>query len=230
MAKFLNTSAINYHLENLINNSNEKVILISPYLQLNDRIKEILVDKNKLKIDIRIIYGKSKLKPSESNWLNNLEYIRTSFCKNLHAKCYMNEETCIISSLNLYQFSQVNNKEMGILLTKKDDAKAYQDTYDETQRIIRSSDDQEITAEKSHKIKIKTSHSKVESIKISSSKIALKLKLKTDDFLKKMLEAGYLKNVDGKKKLTENGKNIGGEFKYNSKHGPYFIWPKDLKL
>lgn len=27
-------------------------------------------------------------------WLRGLTYIRTSFCKNLHAKCYMNEEMC----------------------------------------------------------------------------------------------------------------------------------------
>lgn len=118
MSKFLNTSATNFYLEELIKNAKERLILISPFLKLNDRIKELLEDKNRLKIDIRIIYGKSDLHPDEIKWMQKLDYVRVSFCKNLHAKCYINESTCIISSLNLYEFSQVNNNEMGILIEK----------------------------------------------------------------------------------------------------------------
>lgn len=41
MAKFLNTSATNYYLEELIKNASERLILISPFLKLNDRIREL---------------------------------------------------------------------------------------------------------------------------------------------------------------------------------------------
>ena len=47
MAKFLNTSATNYYLEELIKNASDRLILISPFLKLNDRIKELLEDKNR---------------------------------------------------------------------------------------------------------------------------------------------------------------------------------------
>ncbi|MFT5815326.1 MAG: hypothetical protein ACI9VT_003098, partial [Psychroserpens sp.] len=80
MAKFLNTSATNYYLEELIKNASDRLILISPFLKLNDRIKELLEDKNRLKIDVRIVYGKSELQPMEISWLNELSFIRTSFC------------------------------------------------------------------------------------------------------------------------------------------------------
>ena len=113
MAKFLNTSATNYFLEELIKGAQERLVLISPFLKLNDRIKELLEDKNRLKIDVRIVYGKSELQPQEIEWLKAQSYIRTSFCKNLHAKCYLNEENAIVTSLNLYEFSQINNNEMG---------------------------------------------------------------------------------------------------------------------
>ena len=36
MAKFLNTSAANYFLEELIKQAKERVILVSPFLKLND--------------------------------------------------------------------------------------------------------------------------------------------------------------------------------------------------
>ena len=85
-------------------------------------MKELLADKNRLKIDVRIVYGKSELQPQEIEWLRGLTFVRTSFCKNLHAKCYLSETMCIITSLNLYEFSQVNNNEMGILIERAEDA------------------------------------------------------------------------------------------------------------
>ncbi|RYZ85059.1 MAG: hypothetical protein EOP06_16925, partial [Proteobacteria bacterium] len=61
MAKFLSTTGTNYHLEELIKGASDRLILISPFLKLNDRMKELLADKNRLKIDVRIVYGKSEL-------------------------------------------------------------------------------------------------------------------------------------------------------------------------
>lgn len=69
MAKFLNTSGTTYYLEELIKNAQERLYLISPYLKLNDRVKELLEDKDRMKIDVRIVYGKSELQPSEAAWL-----------------------------------------------------------------------------------------------------------------------------------------------------------------
>tara|TARA_R110002051_G_scaffold250392_2_gene309725 strand:+ start:1115 stop:1918 length:804 start_codon:yes stop_codon:yes gene_type:complete len=141
MARFLNTSGTNFFLEEMVKNTQERLIFISPYLKLNDRLKELLEDKNRLKIDIRIVYGKSDLRPAEAEWLAELSFVRTSFCKNLHAKCYINEDKCIITSLNLYEFSQVNNNEMGVLIDKHEDTELYRDAYDEALRIIRISDE-----------------------------------------------------------------------------------------
>ena len=45
MAKFLNTSATNYYLEEMIKTAKDRLILISPFLRLNDRVKELLEDK-----------------------------------------------------------------------------------------------------------------------------------------------------------------------------------------
>lgn len=55
MAKFLNTSGTTYYLEELIKNAQERLYLISPYLKLNDRVKELLEDKERMKIDVRIV-------------------------------------------------------------------------------------------------------------------------------------------------------------------------------
>lgn len=238
MAKFLNTSATNYFLEELIKNAKERLTLISPFLKLNDRIKELLADKNRLKIDVRIVYGKSELQPEEINWLKELTYIRTSFCKNLHAKCYLNEEMCIITSLNLYEFSQVNNNEMGVLIQRSEDNELYRDAYDEAQRIIRVSDEVRISLERV----IDESTEKEAAIvsdegsepntpeKLTSSKLAIKLGVKTHDLIDKLVQNGLLEPRDGKHYITAKGKDVGGEFRMSPKFGPYFLWPQDLSV
>ncbi|ELK8599299.1 phospholipase D family protein [Vibrio vulnificus] len=235
MAKFLNTSATNYYLEELIKNASERLILISPFLKLNDRIRELLEDKDRLKIDIRIVYGKSELQPDEINWLKGLSFVRTSFCKNLHAKCYINESSCIITSLNLYEFSQVNNNEMGIFIDRDSDNELYKDSYEEAQRIIRISDEVRISLEKVSTNESDTSHDEESSTgddqsKVTSSKLAKKHKLKTDDFLQLCVTRGYLTVDNGKHILTDSGKEQGGEFKYSKRFGPYFIWPETIDI
>ncbi|WP_298065219.1 phospholipase D family protein [uncultured Acinetobacter sp.] len=228
MAKFLNTSATNYFLEEMIKSAKERLILISPFLKLNDRMKELLEDKNRLKIDVRIVYGKSELQPEETNWLKSQQYIRTSFCKNLHAKCYLNEESCIITSLNLYEFSQVNNNEMGIYISRATDSEIYRDAYEEAQRIIRISDEVRISLEVVHKEEDTATEKEFD--KLTTSKLATKLGFKTNELLERLTHQGYLEIRDGKNYITKKGKDVGGEFKMNPKFGSYFLWPENIKL
>ena len=237
MAKFLNTSATNYFLEELIKSASDRLILISPFLKLNDRIKELLADKNRLKIDVRIVYGKSELQPQEIEWLRGMTYIRTSFCKNLHAKCYMNEEMCIVTSLNLYEFSQVNNNEMGILIQRADDSQLYKDAYEEAQRIIRISDEVRISLERVTSEpeavgndEAKSADDTAATDKLTSSKISQKLGLKTAQFLERATELGYVA-MDGERQVTTpKGDKAAVELVAKSRFGPYFLWPQDFHL
>lgn len=148
MAKFLNTSGVSYHLEELIKETKTQLFLISPYLQFSDRIKEHLQNLNLQKKDIRIVYRENKLAPEENNWLAQQIGVRTSICKNLHAKCYINESEGIITSMNLYQFSQVNNNEMGIYFTKSADAELYESAYKEVERLMKISEEIRVTVQK----------------------------------------------------------------------------------
>ena len=227
MAKFLNTSGTTYHLEELIKKSSDRLILISPYLKLNERVKELLEDKNRLKIDIRIVYGKSDLQPEEINWLKNLTFIRTSFCKNLHAKCYMNENECIITSLNLYEFSQINNNEMGILIARDADNQLYSDAYEEAQRIIRISEEVRMSVDKVNEMST-TSENK-EYGKITIAKLASQLGMKTSELSAKMIENGYLQEIAGELRLTQLGSEKGGEEK-RGKFGIFTIWHKNFNF
>jgi phosphatidylserine/phosphatidylglycerophosphate/cardiolipin synthase-like enzyme len=105
MIKFLTTQGINYHLEELLKNAQKEIILISPYLQLQSTIKEILSQKKDNGLDIIFVCRVNDLK-------EDLSRVSTKIfdCPKLHAKCYMNENEAIVTSLNLYEFSQKNNR------------------------------------------------------------------------------------------------------------------------
>ncbi len=231
MAKFLNTSAANYYLEELIKLARERLIIISPFLKFNERIKELLTDKDRMKIDVRLVYGKSELAPQEMNWLRSLEFVRTSFCQNLHAKCYLNERLAIITSMNLYDFSQINNNEMGVFIEREHEPELYRDTYEEAQRLIRVSEQVRLSAEKVEDNETQEGDERGNGQeKLTTSRLARCLGVRTADLTERLAGKGLLQ-VDGDRaKLTESGKQAGGEFRFSRKYGPYFIWPKDLQV
>ena len=148
MAEFLSTTGISHQLEEIIRNAQERLWLFSPFLKVSPRIKQLLEDANRLKIDARVIYGKNELQPEESAWLESMTSIRTLFCKHLHAKCYLNENQALLTSMNLYEFSQVNNYEMGILVSREESQELYDNVYLESQRILRASDEIRVTISK----------------------------------------------------------------------------------
>lgn len=137
MSKFLDTQAISSELMNLIKEAKEKIVLVSPYLSVNVQIQERLKTKSKIGTlgDISIIYGKSELKPSEKIWMKEIEDLKVFEKSNLHAKCYVNEQKAIICSMNLYDYSQQNNIEMGILISRKEDHDAYEQLLEEIHNL-----------------------------------------------------------------------------------------------
>ena len=74
--------------------------------------------KSRQTTHIRIIYGKRGLKSDEREWIDSIPSIELCFRETLHAKLYLNEKQAVLTSMNLYQFSEKNNDEMGILVSK----------------------------------------------------------------------------------------------------------------
>ncbi len=149
MTEFLNTEGTTYKLNQLIKNADNEIILISPFLKINQKIKDLLENQDRKRTtNIKIIYGKNELQPDENNWIRQLDSVRLAFCKDLHAKCYLSEKEAIITSMNLYEYSQVNNYEMGIHVSKDEDLLLYKKIYEEAMDIFRISDELKISIEK----------------------------------------------------------------------------------
>lgn len=140
MAEFLTTNGTSYHIEKIITEANKKLILVSPYLQISKTFYERLLDASKRNVSIKIIYGKDELKPNEKNSLAQLKNLELLYFENLHAKCYFNEQEMVITSMNMYEFSEKNNREMGVFVTRDNDKGLFDSAISETLSIIQSSE------------------------------------------------------------------------------------------
>jgi hypothetical protein len=65
--------------------------------------------------------------------------------------------------------------------------------------------------------------------KLTTSKLAQKLGIKTNELIDKLVASGFLESRDGKHYITAKGKDAGGEFRAGNKFGSYFLWPECFK-
>lgn len=146
MPDFLDTQNISSEIANLIKNSKNKLYLITPYLQLNRQIKPYIKDLvyKSPSIQIIVVCRSDKINVEDMGFLQDLKNVFIWALDNLHAKCYMNEDTAIITSMNLYQYSEGNNYEMGIKFDKKDDERIFQEISNYIDIILRESKQYEI--------------------------------------------------------------------------------------
>ncbi len=127
MAEFLTRKGIVFHIDRIIKEAEEEIVLISPFINADDETKR-LISQTTPDITIDVIYGKRELKQDEKEFFNKPS-VKLTYRKDLHAKCYLNEEEAIITSMNLYEYSQLYNDEMGILVSRKNDRELYEAIY-----------------------------------------------------------------------------------------------------
>lgn len=123
MIKFLKAFELNTEIEKLLREAKNILWLFSPYIKLHHRYKDVL--KTQLhndKLEIILVFGKNdgdinkSLPKEEVDFFLQFPNIEIRYEKRLHAKFYVNDYMSILTSMNLYDFSQDNNIEAGVLI------------------------------------------------------------------------------------------------------------------
>lgn len=122
-AQFLFDNRLIAELEDLIRNSKKELLLISPYIDLSNRIKDALSEKkDEPNFKLKILFGKNEgkmfksVKKDSFLFFKNFPNIEIRYEERLHAKFYLNESHFLLTSLNLYDYSLANNIECGMLV------------------------------------------------------------------------------------------------------------------
>jgi len=126
MPQFFTGSELNVQLEKLIANADDFLFLVSPYIKIHGRIKEVLDSKTTTeKLEIWVLFGKNEddvsksLSEQELDYLKKFPNLKVKHQERLHAKYFANDTQTLFTSMNLYDFSFEKNIEFGILTPKK---------------------------------------------------------------------------------------------------------------
>lgn len=136
--KVIGTTKISYEIEQILDVASDYLVLVTPYLKLNQRLKVRLADAFKKANSIFFLYRENELRQQELVWLKTFSNIKLFPIKNLHAKIYLNQECALIASMNLYEYSQINNHEFAVMIDRWDDWEASEDTLNEIRIILTS--------------------------------------------------------------------------------------------
>ncbi|MBF4983912.1 phospholipase D family protein [Nonlabens mediterrranea] len=145
MSDFYTGDKLNDLIEDVFLRAKKEIIIVSPYIKLDDQYKKVL-DKATEDHDVhlKLLIGKNEDNIYRSISKEDLDYFKSHsnisilYEPNLHAKCYMNYNEAVITSMNLYDFSANNNVEAGVHLKKVmiGNSNSFIDCYNSFDKII----------------------------------------------------------------------------------------------
>lgn len=144
MVQFLNATQTFGEIQSIINQATNRssIVMISPFIKVNNLILDRLIDACKNRnVKITMICREDNLKPDERTRLESIGQNLTLISdEHVHAKCFYNDESMVIGSLNLYDSTTGINHEMGVLLRndRDSDKEAFQEARNEAQFIMRN--------------------------------------------------------------------------------------------
>jgi len=246
MAKFITTKQITSELEDLIKKADERLYIVSPYLKLSKDFRDLLTYRNTNRKDTKIIFGKQELNPEQMTFFQGLRFVYLFFSEDLHAKCYINDTKMIITSMNFYDFSMMNNKEMGILIDKTvtEDDQVYNDAWSEIDFIEKTSKPfdfvskpittvsqapsiKEVKIEPRAEIVAPQKANSFDGKYFSATALSKEIGVSSKDLIYKIEKLKWLEKKNDEWVLTSLGKSKGAQMK-KGQYGEYVAYPETV--
>ncbi|WP_221801302.1 phospholipase D family protein [Oceanobacter mangrovi] len=256
MATFLNKTSIDRLTRTLIQKSARQLTLVSPYLQLEADMLDLITAKADQGLQVRLIYRNHQFL-SQIYSLARHPNIAIYVSPKLNARCCCNESNIILSSRNLEPSRDGQQHDMGILLTRSKDADAFSAACRDIMDILEHSE--QLFAEKQATEQLSITTAVSERTPSAEMYFALKnqkvqfasrpgfdneadndtlletsawsemMKLDTDAVRQQLVNAGMLVESSGKLYMTARAKQQGARTRMGE-DGLYFLWPSKLEL
>jgi len=144
MAKFVNGATSYGAITEIVNGAHTELYIVAPYLKIPQQTKNYIKNVDTRDIKFTVISRaenntQRNVDDTDIQFLRDLKSADVRVCENLHAKCFLNENEGLITSMNLHEHSQAYNWEMGIRFTKCEDPAIYDAALEEVQMIVKQS-------------------------------------------------------------------------------------------
>ena len=138
MVEFLNKDKAYAEIVSIVDKASNEVVLITPYIKMPDDLLARLKYKDGKGMKAVVVCREKDLASEVKSKLKQLKHLELRFDEDLHAKCFYNEDSMVITSLNLLEHSQQHNREMGVLLSLAKDEAVFKEALGEAEFIVTS--------------------------------------------------------------------------------------------
>lgn len=135
-AEFLSSVGNSYQIDRLISEAAGEIIFFSPVLKLHDSIILGFRQADARNIRITLLYGRERNQIKGQKWYRDFKNLRILYHDKLNSCVYRNEKEMIVTSMGLSDLSPAIFNDMGLMITKIRDRKAFEDGIYEQELLI----------------------------------------------------------------------------------------------
>ena len=135
-AEFLSSVGNSYQIDRLISEATNEIVFFSPVLKLHESILLRFKQADQRNVRITLLYGNDRSQMRGQRWYKEFKNLRILYHDKLHSCIYRNEKELIVSSMGLSDLSSSVHSDMGVLITKLRDRKAFEDGIYEQEILI----------------------------------------------------------------------------------------------
>ena len=135
-AEFLSSVGNSYQIDRLISEATSEIVFFSPVLKLHESIILRFNQADQRNVRITLLYGKERNQIRGQRWYKEFKNLRILYHDKLNSCIYRNEKEMIVTSMGLSDLSSSMMSDMGVLITKLRDRKAFEDGIYEQELLI----------------------------------------------------------------------------------------------
>jgi hypothetical protein len=135
-AEFLSPVGTSYQIDRLISEANNEIVFFAPVMKLHESVLLRFQQADQRNVRITLLYGKERSQMRGHRWFKEFKNLRVLYHDKLNTFLFRNEKEMILTSMGLADLSGSKHSDMGLLISKMRDRKAYEDGIYEQELLI----------------------------------------------------------------------------------------------
>jgi len=135
-AEFLSTVGVSYQIDRLISEATSELVFFCPVFKLHESIILRFQQADQRNVRITLMYGKDRGQLRSQKWYKEFKNLRILYHDRLNTSVFRNDKELILTSQELSELTMSPHADMGIMLTKLRDRKAFEDGIYEQELLI----------------------------------------------------------------------------------------------
>lgn len=140
-AEFLSPVGTSYQIDRLISEANNEIVFCAPVMKLHESVILRFQQADQRNVRITLLYGKERNQIRGQRWYKEFKNLRILYHDKLNTFLFRNEKEMILTSMGLSDLSGSLHRDMGMLISKLRDRKAYEDGIYEQELFIEQAEE-----------------------------------------------------------------------------------------